>query len=85
MNTSRFPVAFRLPTLASRVILFPLGSWAFLAVGLPSSARTPSGFPRSTRLRCDRGGCPLYPGDGGALTTGRNVRPRPAAVQRQSL
>jgi hypothetical protein len=28
--------------------------------------RTPSGFPRSTRARFDRGGCLLYPGDGGA-------------------
>jgi len=28
--------------------------------------RTPSGFPRSTRTRCDRGGCLLYPGGGGA-------------------
>jgi hypothetical protein len=25
------------------------------------------GFPRSTRMRHDRGGCPLYPGDGGVL------------------
>ena len=29
-------------------------------------ARTPTGFPRSTRTRCDRGGCLLYPGGGGA-------------------
>ena len=27
----------------------------------------PIGIPRSTRASCDRGGCPLYPGDGGAL------------------
>ena len=32
---SRFPVAFRLPAFASRVILSPLGDWAFLTVGLP--------------------------------------------------
>jgi hypothetical protein len=24
-------------------------------------------LPRSTRMRCGRGGCPLYPGDCGAL------------------
>jgi hypothetical protein len=41
---SRFPVAFRLPAFASRVIHSPLGDWAFLAVGLPGYARTPSGF-----------------------------------------
>ena len=69
----RFPVAFRPPAFASRVILFPPGIWAFLTVGLPatiSSGRTPTGLPRSTRTRCDRGGCPLYPGDGGALPAG---------------
>ena len=27
-----------------------------------TSARTPTGFPRSTCTRHDRGGCPLYPG-----------------------
>lgn len=32
---SRFPAAFRPPAFASRVILFPPGSWAFLTVGLP--------------------------------------------------
>ena len=41
---SRFPVAFQLPALACRVILCPLGGWAFLTVGLPGNARTPSGF-----------------------------------------
>jgi hypothetical protein len=30
----------------------------------------PIGIPRFTRMRCDRVGCPLDPGDGGALTTG---------------
>ena len=29
--------------------------------------RTSTGLPRSARMSCDRGGCPLYPGDGGAL------------------
>jgi hypothetical protein len=45
-------------------------------------ARTPSGLPRSTRSRYDRGGCPLYPGDGGALPAKRPPSPAPAASQR---
>ena len=60
----RFPVAFRPPAFASQVILSPLGDWAFLTVGLPATdvRRTPTGLPRSTRTRYDRGGCLLYPG-----------------------
>jgi len=34
---SWFPAAFRRPAFASRVILFPPGDWAFLAVGLPGT------------------------------------------------
>jgi hypothetical protein len=53
------------------VIRFPPGDWAFLTVGLPDTPagafRTSTGLPRSARTSCDRGGCPLYPGDGGAL------------------
>ena len=48
----------------------------------PTIRRTPSGLPRSTRSRCDRGGCPLYPGDGGALPVKRPPSPAPAASQR---
>jgi hypothetical protein len=48
------------------VILYPPGSWALLTVGLPANSRTPTGFPRSARTSCDRGGRPLYPGDNGA-------------------
>ncbi|GAA5040853.1 hypothetical protein GCM10023317_96840 [Actinopolymorpha pittospori] len=33
----RVPVSFRLPALASWVILFPLGNLAFLTVGRPGS------------------------------------------------
>jgi hypothetical protein len=45
----------------------PAGSWALLAVGLLGTrARTPTGLPRFARTSCDRGGCPLYPEDGGA-------------------
>jgi hypothetical protein len=32
---------------------------------------TSTGLSRSARDRCDRGGCPLYPGDGGALPPGQ--------------
>ena len=48
------------------VILCPPRSWASLAVGLPAKGRTQTGFPRSARTSCDRGGCPLYSGDHGA-------------------
>ena len=81
---SRFPVAFRLPAFASRVILSPLGGgWAFLAVGLPDNARTPSGFHVS-HVRVATGE--------GALSTPRtavltrpiaSLRPPPAASQRE--
>ena len=47
-----------------------------------SDVRTPSGFPRSTRTRCDRGGCLLYPEGGGAVPADKNPRPAPAASQR---
>jgi hypothetical protein len=80
---SRFPAAFRLPAFASRVILSPLRSWTFLAVGLPDNARTPSGFHVS-HARVATGE--------GALSTPRtavltrpiaSLRPPPAASQRQ--
>jgi hypothetical protein len=41
--------------------------------------RTPTGLPRSARMSCGRGGCPLYPGDCGARTAGRSS---PAAARR---
>jgi hypothetical protein len=67
---SRFPVVFRQPAFRFSVIRFPPGSWAPLTVGLPDTpkrrARTPTGLPRSARMSYDRGGCPLYPEDGGA-------------------
>jgi hypothetical protein len=53
---------FGVPPFASWAILFPPGTSALLTVGLPAKGRTPSGFPRSARGRCGRGGCPLYPG-----------------------
>jgi hypothetical protein len=62
---------------------FPAGDWAFLAVGLPDNARTPSGFHVS-HVRVATGE--------GALSTPRtavltrptaSLRPPPAASQRQ--
>ena len=69
MHSVPFPVAFRPPALASRVIRCPPGNWAFLAVGLPGHLSAPG--PRRDyhvphRARCDRGGCLLYLGGGGA-------------------
>jgi len=43
--------------------------------------RTPTGLSRCTRMRCGRGGCPLYPEDCGAHTAGRVS---PAAARRFS-
>ncbi len=66
----------------------PAEGSAFLTVGPPSrhAARTPSGFPRSTRVRHDRGGRPLNPGDGGVLPAGGSaVRPAPAASHPSGL
>jgi hypothetical protein len=62
----------------------PAKAWAFLTVGLPDTSprRTRSGLPRSAPSSCDRGGCPLDPGDGGALPAGCRARPAPAASQR---
>jgi hypothetical protein len=80
---SRFPVAFRLPAFASRVILSPVGDWAFLAVGLPGCART----HRDSTFRTHE----LQPGRGASLPRGQRCphgrsrvsgRP-PAASQRQ--
>ena len=45
-------------------------------------ARTRTGFPRSAPARYDRGGCPLYPGDSGALLARCRARPAPAASHR---
>jgi len=82
-SVSRFPAAFRPPALACRVILFPPGDWAFLTVGLPGALRPdPDGVSTFRTARYDRGGCPLYPGDGGALPARCRARPSPAASQR---
>ena len=57
--------------------------WAFLTVGLPGELRPdPDGVSTFRTARYDRGGCPLYPGDGGALPARCRARPSPAASQR---
>ena len=63
----------------------PARGSAFLAVGLPPPPRrwwTVAGLPRSTRMRCDRVGCQLYPGSNGVHTTSNSARSPPADSQR---
>ena len=65
---SRFPMPFgRRHSLLGHPV--PAEGSASLTVGPPAStaARISTGLPRSTRARYDRGGRPLYPGDGGVL------------------
>jgi hypothetical protein len=64
---SRFPVAFRLPAFAfrpsdSRRGIRPSSQSAYRA-----KARTSTGLPRFARTSYSRGGCLLYPENGGAL------------------
>ena len=79
-----FPLPFRPPAFAS------WSSCARQGTG-PSSrsacrsccqGRTLTGLPRSARMSCGRGGCPLYPGDCGARTAGRSS---PAAACRLAV
>jgi hypothetical protein len=52
-------------------VLFPPRNSALLTVGLPQHPKmswTLTGFPRSTRVRYGRVGCPLYPGGDGVHT-----------------
>ena len=73
---SRFPVAFRPSAFASWVILRPLGSCAFLAVGLPAvDPPDPNGVVmlRMTKIR---------PGRAPPFTPGTVVRSRPATILR---
>ncbi len=52
----------------------------------PHRGRTLSGFPRSTPVRRDRGGCLLYPGDGDVLPVGGSLTDRHPPLHRgQSL
>jgi len=78
---SRFPVAFRPPAFASWSSCARQGAGPSLRSAYRSccQGRTPTGLPRSARMSCGRGGCPLYPGDCGARTAGRSS---PAAACR---
>ena len=78
---SRFPVAFRPPAFASWPSFARRGAGPSLRSAYRSccQGRTPTGLPRSARMSCGRGGCPLYPGDCGARTAGRSS---PAAARR---
>jgi hypothetical protein len=80
---SRFPVAFRLPAFASRIILSPLGDWASLAVGLPGDARTPSGFHVSHARVATGEGALSTPRTAAPTRPIASLRPPPAASQRQ--
>ncbi len=77
---SRFPVAFRLPAslLGHPLPAGGLGLPCGRLTG-PCQGRTPTGLSRFARMRCGRGGCPLYPGDCGALAAGRSS---PAVTRR---
>jgi len=78
---SRFPAAFRPPAFASWSSCARWGAGPSLRSAYRSccQGRTPTGLPRSARMSCGRGGCPLYPGDCGARTAGRSS---PAAACR---
>jgi len=82
---SRFPAAFRPPALASRVILFPPGNWAFLTVGLPGTTLVPGpgrGY-HVPHLRDTTGmGAPSTPGTAVLAPARCRARPSPAASQR---
>jgi hypothetical protein len=65
-------------------ILFPPGGSALLTVGLPGTAWTPAGFPRSAHPSHGRIGCPLYPeatrcSHGRSDPSGRRSPPLPGA------
>lgn len=87
MSISRFPAAFRPPAFASWTILFPLGSWAFLTVGLPDTdgVWTPAGVSTFRACETRPGWAPSSSRDGGALPAGPRTQPAPAASQRPVL
>jgi hypothetical protein len=81
---SRFPAAFRPPAFASRSSDSRRGLPPSSRSAYRPEGRTPTGLPRSTRTSCDRGGCPLYPEDGGALPGLRDVLSRRLPLQAAS-
>ena len=87
MIISGVPAAFRPPAFASWTILFPLGSWAFLTVGLPdaNSAGTPAGVATFHTRETRPGWTPSLSRDGGALPLGARPLAAPATFQRPVL
>jgi hypothetical protein len=79
---SRFPVAFRPPAFASRSSHTRRGVGPSSRSAYRPEGRTQTGLPRSARTSNDRTGCPLYPGDDGAIPTVTNPRSASAASQR---
>ena len=63
---SRFPVAFPPPTFASRSSDARRGVRLSSRSAYRPEGRTSTGLPLSARTSCGRGGCLLYPEDGGA-------------------
>jgi hypothetical protein len=80
VQRSRFPAAFRPPAFASWASCSRQG----IGLSLRSACQqrpgwrhwTRTGFPRSTRMRCGRAGCPLYPRGDGVPCGHRCVRGR---------
>src|SRR6266498_2140891 len=79
-----FLLPFRLPALASWVILRPLGSWTFLTVGLPDTGR--AGPHRGCHVAHAQDatgqGAPLTPGTVVRSRLTITLQPAPAASQR---
>ena len=80
----RFPAAFRPPALASWSSCARWGAGPSLRSAYRSccQGRTPTGLPRSARMSCGRGGCPLYPGTAVPARPAGHPRPPHAALQR---
>ncbi len=79
--SSRFPGAFRPPALACGIVLHPLGSWAFLTVGLPDRIVLLSGPHRGCHVPRERD----TPGLGAPCTPGRRCSSSRPDVTNQRL
>ncbi len=82
---SRFPAVFRPPAFACRSSDSHRGIGPSLRSAYRPTTGPRRGLPRSARTSCDRGGCLLYPEDGGALPAECTPQPSPAASQRLVL
>ena len=80
------PVAFRPPASASWASCPAEGSAPSRSAYRTLRGRTPTGFPRSTHARYDRGGRSLYPEASGVHTTSESLRsPLAASTSGQAL